>query len=207
MMWWHVLGVLGSVAVTGPIGLAIAIWLLAGKSWRLTLAWSLLFGVGMALVVLTKMAFIGWGVGVESVAFAGISGHAMRAAAVFPVALYLMAYSARPRLRLAALAAGVALALLIAISRVVINVHSVSEVVTGGLLGFAVAAAFIRMVRAGGELVLSRVLGLLCLPVLLIAPRVEPIPTEMWITKAALYLAGHQQPHVPYIWRAPRPVS
>lgn len=207
MMLWHVYGVLGSVAVTGPIGLAIAVWLVAGKSWRLTLAWSLLFGVGMALVVATKMAFIGWGVGVESVAFAGISGHAMRAAAVYPVALYLLAYGGGAPLRLAALAAGVVLAVLIAISRVVINVHSVSEVVTGCLLGFTVAAAFLWYARSGRTLVMSRVLGLLCLPVLLIAPRVEPIPTEMWITRAALYLAGHQQPHIPYIWRAPRPVG
>ncbi|MFS2002936.1 phosphatase PAP2 family protein [Duganella sp. CT11-25] len=207
MMWWHGLGVLGSLAVTGPIGLAIAIWLLAGKSWRLTLTWSLLFGVGMALVVATKIAFIGWGVGVESVAFAGISGHAMRAAAVFPVALYLLVYGASRPVRLAALAAGGGLTVLIAISRVKINAHSVSEVVTGCLLGFTVAAAFIWYARSGRELVLSRVLGLLCLPALLIAPRIEPIPTELWITKAALYLAGHEQPHIPYIWRAPRPLD
>lgn len=207
MTWWHILSVLGSLAVTGPIGVAIAIWLSAGKSWRLTLAWSMLFGVGMALVVATKIAFIGWGMGVESVAFAGISGHAMRSAAVFPVAFYLMAYGAARPVRLAALAAGLALTVLIAISRVMINAHSVSEVVTGCLLGFTVAAAFIWYTGSGRELVLSRVLYLLCVPVLVLAPRVEPIPTEMWITRAALYLAGHEQPHIPYIWRAPRPVG
>jgi hypothetical protein len=31
MMWWHWLSVIGSLAVTGPIGVAIVVWLLAGN--------------------------------------------------------------------------------------------------------------------------------------------------------------------------------
>ena len=99
MMWWHWLSVIGSLAVTGPIGVAIMVWLLAGKSWRLTFIWLVLFGTGMALVIVTKMAFVGWGLGVESIDFAGFSGHAMRAAAVFPVAGYLTTRSSSLRAR------------------------------------------------------------------------------------------------------------
>lgn len=203
MTLWQFLSVMGSLAVTGPIGVAIAVWLLAGKSWRLTLSWCVLFGAGMALVVLTKVAFIGWGVGVASVEFAGFSGHAMRAAAVFPVAFYLAFRRAGPQQRWLALLAGVLVAVLIAMARVYVLAHSVSEAVTGCLLGLAVAALFIWQASTENHLALSRVLVALCIPVLLVAPRVEPVPTELWMTQLALYLSGHDRPYTRNNWRVP----
>ncbi|NYE59844.1 membrane-associated phospholipid phosphatase [Duganella sp. 1224] len=205
MIWWHWLSVIGSLAVTGPIGVAIVMWLLAGKSWRLTAIWLFLFGAGMALVVATKMAFIGWGIGVASVDFAGFSGHAMRAAAVYPVVGFLVTRSSPLWARQLGTAAGVVLAVLIAISRVYVQAHSSSEAVTGCVLGLLVAGAFIWYASGEGHLALSRVLAVLCLPVLLLAPRAEPIPTELWITKAALYLSGRDQPYTRAIWHGPRP--
>jgi membrane-associated phospholipid phosphatase len=196
---WQELSMLGSLAVTGPIGVAIGVWLLAGRAWTLSVAWGLLFGAGMALVVATKVAFIGWGWGVASLEFAGISGHAMRAAAVFPVVGYLASRQAGAPLRHAMVAAGVLLALLISVSRVQVLMHSVSEVVSGCLLGWVIAAAFIR--RVHGEehreehRVSGRVLAALCLPVLLLAPRVQPVPTEQWMVTLALHLSGHDRPH------------
>ena len=205
MIWWHWLSVMGSLAVTGPIGVLIAVWLLAGKSWRLTAIWTLLFGAGMALVVVTKIAFMGWGIGVESVEFAGISGHAMRAGAVFPVAAFLAFRSSSLLARQLATAFGVLLAVLIAISRVYVEAHSVSEAVSGCVLGLGLAALFIW--HAGNEhhMALSRVLVALCLPVLLVAPRVEPIPAELWIARTAIYLSGRDYPYTRAMWRAPRP--
>jgi membrane-associated phospholipid phosphatase len=205
MVWWHWLSVIGSLAVTGPIGVAILAWLLAGKSWRLTAIWLVLFGVGMALVVGTKMAFIGWGVGVESVDFSGLSGHAMRAAAVYPVAGFLITRSSPQWARQLGTVAGVVLAVLIAMSRVYVHDHSSSEAITGCILGLMVAAAFIWYASGEGHLALSRMLAVLCLPILLLAPHAEPIPAELWITKAALYLSGRDQPFTRASWRAPRP--
>lgn len=205
MIWWHSLSVIGSLAITGPIGIAIGVWLMAGRSWRLTAIWTVLFGAGMALVIGTKIAFMGWGIGVQSVEFAGFSGHAMRAAAVFPVAGFLAFRSSPPVARHLATALGVLLAVLISISRVYVRAHSVSEVVTGCLLGLAVAALFIWYAGNERHMALSRVLVALCLPILLVAPRVEPIPTETWIAQAALYLSGRDHPYTRAIWRAPRP--
>lgn len=204
MYWWHALSVAGSLAVTGPIGVAIAIYLIVGKRWRLMLAWSLLFGVGMALVVITKMAFMGWAIGIESIEFAGFSGHAMRAAAVYPVAGYLVFRSSGAWARQAGAAAGVILAVLISISRVPVLAHSVSEAVSGAVLGLAVAAAFIWYASRERQWALSRMLALLCLPVLLIAPQVEPVPAEAWIAKAATYLSGRDQPYTRDIWKHQR---
>ncbi|MGV7206749.1 phosphatase PAP2 family protein [Oxalobacteraceae bacterium A2-2] len=199
------MSILGSLAVTGPIGVTIAAWLLLGRSWRLTTAWGVLFGAGMALVVLTKVAFLGWGVGLDEPRFEGVSGHAMRAAAVFPVAAYL-AFRSRSRTERGwALAAGVLLAVLISISRVKVHAHAVSECVTGTLLGLSVSAAFIWLARGEGQLALSRVLVALCLPVLLIAPRVDPLPTEDWMVDLALFLSGREQPYRHGYWDLPVP--
>jgi membrane-associated phospholipid phosphatase len=192
---WQELSMVGSLAVTGPIGVAIGVWLLAGRAWTMSAAWGLLFGAGMALVVATKVAFIGWGWGVASLEFAGISGHAMRAAAVFPVLGYLASRQAGAPLRHAMVAAGVLLALLISVSRVPVLAHSVSEVVTGCLLGWAIAAAFIRRAHGEEHRVSGRVLAALCLPVLLLAPRAQPVPTEQWMVALALHLSGHERPH------------
>lgn len=204
MWWWHGLSLVGSLAVTGPIGVAIAIWLVAGRSWHLTAAWCALFGAGMALVVATKVAFMGWGVGVEAVEFAGFSGHAMRAAAVFPVACYLLVRT-RPMLwRVAATIAGVVLAVLIAISRVYVEAHSVSEAVTGCMLGLLVATSFIWYASVREHLALSRWLLLMCLPIVVIAPRVEPVPAERWIEQLAMHLSGRDQAYTRAIWRKPK---
>lgn len=192
--WWEGLSLVGSTAVTVPLSIAIAAWLLAGRSWRLSLSWCLLFGGAMLLVVLTKMAYIGWGIGIEEVQFGGLSGHAMRACAVFPVALYLAFHHTRPGMRQAATVAGVVLGVLISVSRVPVLAHSASESVLGALVGLGVAAAFI--VQAAGERpnAAGRVLLALCLPVLCLAPMVKPVSAERWITKMALHASGNKTP-------------
>ena len=71
------------------------------------------------------------------------------------------------------------------------------------LLGLAVAGVFIWYASTEHHMALSRLLVLLCIPVLLVAPQVEPIPAEQWITKAALYLSGRDQPFTRQMWRKP----
>lgn len=204
MYWWHVLSLAGSLAVTGPIGVAIAVFLIAGRQWRLMLAWVALFGVGMALVVITKIAFMGWAIGVESVQFAGFSGHAMRATAVYPVAGYLLLRSSGAWARWLGAGAGVLLSIMIAVSRVPVLAHSVSEAVTGAILGLLVAAAFIWYANREQRWAMSRMFAVLCLPIVLVAPRVEPIPAEAWIEQAAMYLSGRDRPYTRAIWAQPR---
>jgi membrane-associated phospholipid phosphatase len=194
MSWWNGLSMLGSLPVTAPIGIAIAAWLLAGRSWRLSLSWCLLFGLGMLLVVATKIAWIGWGVGMPEMKFGGLSGHSMRACAVFPVAFYLAFHNAEERTRRFATAGGVVLALLVSASRVPVLAHSWSEVVLGAVVGLAVSAAFISIAHSPRPLQFGRVLAGVALPVLLVVPHAEPLPTERWMTRLALYLSGHEKP-------------
>jgi len=190
MSWWSALSALGSITVTGPLGIAIAVWLLAGRSWRLSLSWCLMFGAGMALVVVTKVAYMGWGIGIPEVHFAGLSGHAMRACAVFPVVFYLAFRRMGSPARRIALGAGTVLALLVSFSRLPVLAHSTSEVVLGGAVGFAVAAAFIAQARSEHPATVGRVLLALCIPVMLATPFTEPVHTERWMRQLAMQLSG-----------------
>ncbi|MFM9437522.1 membrane-associated phospholipid phosphatase [Janthinobacterium sp. CG_23.3] len=184
-----------------PAGIAIAVWLAGGNSWRLALQWCLLFGAGMALVVASKVAFIGWGIGISAIEFAGFSGHAMRAGAVLPVALFVILSGAAPVPRYAGAAVGVLLAVLVSISRVQVHAHSASESITGTVLGLLVAALFIRQAGATREPVVSRLLVALSMCALLWTPNVEPLPTEQWMTRLALHLSGHERPFERSHWK------
>jgi membrane-associated phospholipid phosphatase len=191
MMLWMALSALGSMSVTGPLCIAVAVWLLAGRTWRLSLSWCMLFGIGLLLVALTKIAYYGWGIGIPQWKFAGLSGHAMRACAVYPVVFYLMFLKARPVTRHAALAVGVLFAAVISFSRVPVLAHSVSEVVLGGAVGFAVAAAFIVTARSEQPAAVGRILVALCVPLVLVMPFTKPMPAERWVKQMAMYLSGN----------------
>jgi membrane-associated phospholipid phosphatase len=143
--FWLLVTNFGGAGLTLPLAFAIALWLTVGYSWRLAAVWLFLLGVAVALVTATKIAFLGWGVGVRVWDFTGLSGHAMFATAVFPVAALLVLLPAPPAVRIV----GVALALfggaLVGFSRVVIEAHSPSEAITGCIVGGLTALVFVRI--------------------------------------------------------------
>lgn len=194
MNWWNTVSFTADMSVLGPAGVAIAVWLLVSRQWRLVLGWSLWYGGGMLLVVLSKLAFIGWGLGSAEFDFTGFSGHAMRAGAVFPVLMYVVLQRAPRSLRLAGVLFGVAYAVLVAISRVVVHAHSVSEAVSGCVLGLAMAFGFMWQARGAVNFAVSHALALASLALMvLITFKAEPMPTEDWLQKIALRLSGHER--------------
>lgn len=102
--------------------------------WPLLQRWLPAIAAAAGLTLATKLAFMGWGIGSAALDFTGISGHATMSAAVYPVAISLLAagHSAAPK-RWAW--AGVVLVLLVSASRLPLNAHTLSEVVTGSALG------------------------------------------------------------------------
>ena len=194
MNWWNAVSFTADMSVLGPAGVAIAVWLLVSRQWRLVLGWSLWYGGGMLLVVLSKLAFIGWGLGSAEFDFTGFSGHAMRAGAVFPVLMYVVLQRAPRSWRLAGVLFGVAYAVLVAISRVVVHAHSVSEAVSGCVLGLAMAFGFMWQARGAVNFAVSHALALASLALMvLITFKAEPMPTEDWLQKIALRLSGHER--------------
>lgn len=193
--WTHITR-FGDFSIMSIAAFAITAWLLAEDERRLAFWWSVLFVGGMAIVTLTKMAFIGWGIGIHALDFTGFSGHSTRATAVIPVMFYLMLQRAHPPLRTLGVLLGFALAVLIGISRLVLHAHSVAEVVSGTLLGGLISLSFMWIAGSLRKHVFNRLRVALSLLALLPAPYVQPAPTQKWLTNVALFFAGHDKPHL-----------
>jgi membrane-associated phospholipid phosphatase len=143
---------LGNAVLLLCAAVVLALWWAAGGAGRLALRWLLVLGAAVAVVLATKLAFLGWGVGVASLDFTGLSGHATLSAAVLPVLAWAMGSRASHKLRCLAVAGAATLALAVGASRWVLQAHSVSEILLGWILGGAVAWAMLRgLARSHGE--------------------------------------------------------
>lgn len=201
MASWVAITKLGDIIATMPVfGVCLA-WLIWEKAWRPALWWCLLFLGGLALVAATKIAFAGWGLGIRSLDFTGFSGHAMRSTAVMPVFLYMIARSWPPVFHISGVIAGLLFGLLVTVSRLVLDVHSVSEAVSGFVLGGLVAFGFIHILRRTWGLGLNRWLIAIGVIAMTSASAAEPAPTESWVQKIAVHLSGRERPFTREDWK------
>lgn len=145
--FWSAVTQLGDATLLLPAALVLALWLALARQGPLALAWALSFGTAVVLVLASKLAFMGWGLGSVALDFTGISGHATLATAVFTLGAWLLAAGRSQRTRSWAIAGGLCVGLVVAISRVLLLAHSVSEVVAGWLLG--ALAAWLPIAWAG----------------------------------------------------------
>lgn len=143
MVSWISITRLGGVNVMMPAAVAIGAWLVYGRAWRMALWWCLIFSTGLLLVVASKIAFIGWGIGIRSLDFTGFSGHSMCATAVIPVLFYLIFQKAPPLARASGVTLGILFGVMVAVSRLILHAHSMSEAVSGCVLGGIVSLTFI----------------------------------------------------------------
>ena len=195
--FWLLLTRLGEAQVVLPCAL-LAAFVLRRKpdTRRLAVWWMLSLGAAVILTTASKLAFIGWGVGCAELDFTGISGHAMFAAAVYPLLFGTLLAPRAPRAGAGlAIAAGFGLALLVGISRVMIGVHSVSEVVAGLLLGSMVsvlALGLVRMPRLPTGPIVPVVLVVFVAWMPIHAPASM---THSAVTRLSLLLSGNKEPH------------
>lgn len=201
---WYLITSLGGAGMTLPIAFAIALWLAFGYTWRLAAVWLLLLGAAIGVVTVTKLAFLGWGVGVRELDFTGVSGHAMLSTAVYPAALFLMLLPARAGVRLAGVLLGLIAGIAVGFSRVVLSAHSPSEAVTGCLVGALAALLFVRMAWKAGPGRLSAAPVAVSLAVLAVSMHGVHVPTQRWVTDIALTVSGHDRPFIRAKWKAMR---
>lgn len=201
-MLWEKITFIGDAVVLLPAALIVAIWLLAARGWRMATVWCALFAFGLLIVTASKIAFIGWGIGVRSLDFTGFSGHAMRATSVIPVMAYLLLQPSKRLLRHAGVALGFALGAIISLSRVAVGAHSMSEALFGALLGIAVSGGFLWIARGRSAAVPYRWLIALSMAGIFGTSHAQPAPTHRWITGVALYLSGNDRPYDRSVWHA-----
>jgi membrane-associated phospholipid phosphatase len=192
---WHVLTRLGEIQILIPAALLVTFHMLRQRDARVAgVAW--LGGLCAAglITTLSKLAFIGWGVGYAPLNFTGISGHSTFAAAVLPMLLGALTPASHPRARRAAIAAGCVLAVLVGISRIAVGAHSPSEVIAGLTLGACVSlfctTRYVQMLVP-----LSPVIPVVVILWLGWSPLQAPsLPTHSMVTSLALSLSGHPMP-------------
>src|ERR1700710_2566050 len=115
---WLSITSIGSVGVMIPLALAVAAWLLPRYPRQYAVYWLFLLVAASGLVFLTKIAFLGWGIGYKQWDFTGISGHAMVSSAVLPVALFVACLPARSWLRGLGVGVGVLVGIVVGVSRI-----------------------------------------------------------------------------------------
>jgi len=197
---WYSITSLGGAGLTLPLAIAIALWLALGYSWRMAAGWLLLLGAAIGVVTITKLAFLGWGVGVKELDFTGLSGHAVLSTAVYPVALLLL--PARPAFRLVGVLLGLAAGIAVGMSRVALDAHSPSEAITGCIVGAVTALMFVRWSWNAEPGRLSAVPVVVSLLMLTVGLHGVRVPTQRWVTHIALKVSGHERPFIRARWKA-----
>lgn len=153
--------------------------------------------LALSLTVASKVAFLGFGIGIAALDFTGMSGHAMLAAAVLPVFAHCGLAGAAKSWRVAGVILACLLAALVAVSRVIIGAHSPSEALFGCLLGLAAAHVAMRGLAgspglgAHGLWVVAFVATLAVLPA-----GTATVSSHALVTRLALAIADRDAPYV-----------
>ena len=208
-LFWLAVTRVGEAQILLPAFLAGALWLAlarpAGARGRLAqgnahahdhparrsaLRWVAGIVVVAGITTVSKVAFLGFGVGIAAIDFTGFSGHSMFACSILPVIGAIIAGRTGT-------AVGVLLAALITYSRVNLGAHSWSEAITGMVLGAAAAGwtlsdylAHPGAVRAPWWLPLLLVVWLALLPM-----RAPPSRTHSLVVAISLKLSGRARPY------------
>lgn len=208
-MNWHFLTFFGDSMLLLPCAAIIFIILmLSPASRKPTWQWMLLFGGVGAVVCISKLAFMGWGVGSRAWDFTGFSGHSALSASIWPVMLWLICGRFSSLVRRSMVIVGYLLAAAVGFSRLVIHVHSTSEVITGLVLGFIVSSTFLLLQRGTPPPRLSyrKIAAALVLPLVLINTGTAA-PTQGLLERIAVTIAPVEKPFVRADLHSKPPVS
>lgn len=193
---WHLLTRLGEAEILLPAALLTAAALAAREQTRkLALGWMLLVAAAAVLTTASKVAFIGWGLGLAALNFTGVSGHAMFASAIYPLLMVSCVSAATPLRRRMALVLGCVLALVVAISRIEVGAHSPSEVIAGLLLGGTASAIALGYMPPAPIAVRPLVLALTLAWVAVTPFQLHASQTHSLVTRLALAMSGHEAPY------------
>lgn len=198
-MNWQLISFFGDSTVLLPSAALLLIVLFLRKaSQTLAWQWGILFAITGAAVSVSKLAFMGWGLGIRDIDFTGFSGHSALSAAFWPVFLWLIGARFSSGIRTALIILGYGIALLVAFSRLEINAHSISEVIAGVLLGVSASALFLLFQKrhpAGTEVQLSwgAVTSLILIPAMLLHTGVKA-PTQSMLGEIAVALGPLDKP-------------
>ncbi|MDR3429415.1 phosphatase PAP2 family protein [Silvimonas sp.] len=198
MHFWQVLTNFGDSALLLPVAVVLIGWMLYEQAWRCASIWVALFVPAMVLVVATKLAFLGWGIGIERLDFTGFSGHTTLSMAIYPALAVWIVQRMHPRHHLRAYVLGWLFALVIGVSRLTLNKHSLSEVVAGVALGTAVSLTWTWLSALDSRPSHHFVLAVGILAMLIGGLHGERAPTQGFIARWAISMSHRPVPYNRY---------
>jgi hypothetical protein len=185
----------GHTAVMIPMAGAIVAWLLTEGRWRLAFYWCSLFAFGLSVVALSKIAFLGWGIEMQSIGFKALSGHAFRSTVVIPVFLYVAQQNTSEHWRVTGFLFGIALSMVLSILLINFNFHTTSEVIVTFIFGVVIAAAFIGVARRLPQARTRRWTVPMSLITFFVIHNLKPSLINHRLVDIALYLSGRDYPY------------
>ena len=190
---WRLLTRLGEAQILLPAAALTLLAMLARANTRhLAFVWLSLIILATIVTTASKLAFIGWGIGWADINFTGISGHAMFAAAIYPVLTAAFFFGRWPSAQQLPLALGWALALLVGLSRIEVGAHSWSEVLAGWAIGGAVSGAALALCETSAIAVRPIVPALLLAWVAVMPFKLHASPTHFFVTRLAVAMSGNE---------------
>ena len=130
----HVISDIGDQAVILPVLAVVGLVLLLAGWWRAAAAWFFVVPATLGLVLVAKMSTMACQNLIPPIGLLSPSGHASAAAVVYGGALALVLGGGRYRLAVA-LFSGSAVAVLVGYTRYALEVHTLADVIAGGVLG------------------------------------------------------------------------
>jgi membrane-associated phospholipid phosphatase len=205
--YWQLITQLGSSSLLFPV-LAISVATLWMSDQKVAIyLWLTALTLAVTVTLATKLLFLGWGIGIASLDFTGVSGHTLLATSILPILFFSVGGGAQTKLRNIGLWFGLLLGFAVGVSRVVLGMHSISEVIAGWVLGLIVCSVAIYAIKSHRQGLVY--LQLLILSLLLVFGSATPnyIPAHDMSVKLALYLSGHDQPFTRSYFTAATPPS
>ena len=193
---WEFISRFGEAQILLPAMFAMLLWLVWQPRGRsLAGAWLLGTVVATGIVTASKVAFIGFELGFAPFDYTGFSGHSMFAAAILPVLLReVFGGQAREHATLAT-AAGYALALLIAVSRLKTGAHSIADVVLGSGIGMLASAWALRFEPQPWARPPIWLAPTLAVSIALLSIGAPPSTTHSLVTALAVNISGRAEPY------------
>ena len=195
-MNWHTITFLGDSAITVPGACILALWLAVNRLWRPMLAWLISFGGAMLIVVISKLLFMGWDVRPPLLNFTGFSGHTASSCALYLSVALLLTRRSTPAWRTTILAITALLVTAVGLSRLMIKVHSESEVLLGLLVGASAAWTFGLSLREPAPALRHFLLPLVLAAGLMMTGFDKPAPTQSFLQELAKNLSGRTEVYV-----------
>ncbi len=189
----------GGITVMIPAAIIIAVWLRYSTPWALR-AWAITVAVAYSIVAASKLLFKGWGVSLQYLDIAVLSGHAMNTCLMVTVGSSLVARHYKPAWRWPAALVGLICSIWFSAYCVAPYIHPLNEALAGAALGALAAGAFLWRIEPAEVNVPRAVIGAGLVAVLACA-WVPKYNAELLLNRVAVSLSGAEQAHQEPSWR------